>query len=124
MMYKPYYSIVLLLSSLFYYVFAMLDFVITMYGYFYYNDLFFNMEINPVICSFLKLGIFPVYMFIIPIIVLILSYRFYMKTYKINVDYKFSDRVIWCLGFSNCLVIMMGVLHLLGFISWFYHGGF
>ena len=124
MKYKPYYPIILIIASTFYLITAMMDFSITMGAYNYYGDLFFLMEMNPAICFLLKLGIPPMHMFIIPFIVTLLSYYFLIVIAKIHAKSIIKDRIIWGIGFSTCLTVMMGVLHLLGFISWFYHGAF
>lgn len=123
MIYKPYYSDILIISSIFYYVTAMFDFYITMVGYAFYNNLFFQLELNPVICFLLKLGIIPIHMFIVPLVILLLSIYFRFLANEMNKEYIIKDEIIWGIGFAICLITMMGILHLLGFISWFYHGG-
>jgi len=124
MRYKPYYSNILIISSIFYYITAMLDFSITMGAYNYYGDLFFLMELNPAICFVLRSGMPPIYMFILPLVVIILSTYFKKLANKLHKESMISDRSMWGLGFAVCLIIMMGILHLIGFISWFYHGAF
>lgn len=124
MMYKPYYSNILIISSMFYFFTAFADYFITILAYAYYGDLFFQLESNPFICDIVKMGIPPAHMVIIPITVAFLSCYFRNIANKMNIDSMISDRVIWSMGFAICLMIMMGILHLLGFISWFYHGAF
>ena len=124
MIYKFYYSNILIFASVFYFFTALLDFTITMCAYKHYGDLFFQMEMNPAICFLLKLGIPPTYMFLIPTVVIVLSLYFKYVVTEINNESIIKDRIIWGLGFAICMVIMMGILHLMGFISWFYHGAF
>lgn len=124
MMYKPYYSDILIISSMFYYFTALMDFLITTDRYIYYGDLFFQMEMNPAICFLLKLGIPPIHMFVIPMVVIFLSVYFKEIANEIHAESIIRDRVIWGMWFAICLMIMMGILHLIGFCSWFYHGVF
>lgn len=124
MMYKPYYSFILLLSSMFYFITALLDFLITTIAYKYYGNLFFQMEMNPLICNLLKMGIPPIHIVVIPFIVLLLSAYVMELANEINTYHVIKDWSIWGMGFCTCIITMMGILHLLGFISWFYHGVF
>ena len=124
MKYKPYYSDMLLISSMFYFITALLDFFITGSAYTRYGELFFQMELNPTICFLLKYGVPPIHMFIIPMVVLFLSIYFRILANEKNAESKIKDNVIWGIGFSTSLIIMMGITHLIGFISWFYHGAF
>lgn len=124
MKYNPFYSDMLIYSSIFYLVFATLDLLVTTWGYVHYGDLFFIVEQNPAICFLFKLGIPPIHMVVIPYVVMLLSIYFKDIANKLHAISIISDRVIWGMGFAICLMIMMGILHLLGFISWFYHGAF
>jgi len=124
MRYKPYYSDILLLSSVFYFNCALIDFIITESAYFKYGDLFFQMEMNPLICNLLKMGIPPIHIVVIPFIVLLLSAYVRELANEITTYHVIKDWSIWGMGFCTCIITMMGILHLLGFISWFYHGGF
>ena len=124
MKYKPYYSDILLISSIFYFITAILDFSITMSAYNYYGELFFQMELNPFIYDLLKFGIPPIHMFIIPMVLIFVSIYFRILTNEKNAESKIKDRVIWGMGFSTSLMVMVGITHLIGFISWFYHGAF
>ena len=124
MNYKPYYSDVLLLSSMFYFHCALIDFFITLYAYASYGNLFFHMELNPFIRYIVKLGIPPLHMVIMPVIIAFLCLYFRHLADKVNKESVISDRIIWGMGFAICLITMMGILHLLGFYSWFYHGMF
>lgn len=124
MMYKPYYSDILLISSIFYFHCALIDFIITTYGYAYYGNQFFQIELNSFICFLVKLGIPPIHMVIIPFTVVCLSCYFRKIANKINTYLIISDRVILSMGFTICFIIPLGILHLQGFSSWFYHGYF
>jgi len=58
MIYKPYYSDILIISSIFYFFTATADFIITICGYARYGDLFFQIELNPIIRFLLNQGYF------------------------------------------------------------------
>lgn len=124
MKYKPFYSDMLLISSIFYFYSAFADYFITMCAYAYYGDLFFQMEMNPLICNFLKMGIPPIHIVVIPFIVLLLSAYVRKLANEINTYHVIKEWSIWGMGFCTCIITMMGILHLIGFFSWFYYGGF
>lgn len=128
MKYKTCFSEFLVISSIFYYITAMLDFSITMCGYAHYGDLFYQMELNPSICFLLKSGFPPIHMFIIPFTLICLTYYLHKKTNKVIFIYQSTEiinkKITWGILFGILLLFQMGMIHLLGFLSWFYYGAF
>lgn len=126
MEFKIKYLFILFACSIFYLVCGVLDFIITMSGYINFGYRFFEMEFNPIICFFLKSNIIPIYMFVIPLVIVLLSVYLLVIFKKVNVKEltKIADKTIFGIWFVSMLVAMMGFLHLIGFISWFYFGAF
>ena len=130
MKYKSCYCDLLIISAYFYFLCALMDFSITMKGYFHYGNSFFEMELNTAICFLLSNGIHPIHMFIIPLVVIMLCLYLEHIIAKIRKHERIQkttiirDRSIWGIWFATLLISSMAILHLLGFISWFYHGAF
>ena len=126
MEFKIKYLFILFACSIFYLVCGVLDFIITMSGYINFGYRFFEMEFNPIICFFLKSNIIPIYMFVIPLVIVLLSVYLLVIFKKVTVKEltKIPDKTIFGIWFASMLVAMMGFLHLMGFISWFYFGAF
>lgn len=126
MEFKIKYLFILFACSIFYLVCGVLDFIITMSGYINFGYRFFEMEFNPIICFFLKSNIIPIYMFVIPLVIVLLSVYLLVIFKKVTVKEltKIADKTIFRIWFASMLVAMMGFLHLIGFISWFYFGAF
>lgn len=121
MKYKPIYSELLVLSSIFYFFGALMDYTITMSAYKNYGVRFFMLESNQFICNVIKSGYPPIYIIILPIISIILALYFKKKIKKADVV---SNRITYGLIFAIFWLILVGTLHLIGFCSWFYHGAF
>lgn len=152
MRYSNYFPSILIISSLFYYFSAFADFSITMLGYSSYGYGFFDMELNPFISELLKMNIPPIHMFLIPLVLIGLSFyakylvdklpeerhtkRFItlkdkmlldlqeFKYSELYIQTKISERLSWEYLFCILIVAMMGVVHLNGAFSWFYYGAF
>lgn len=121
--YKTIYAIGLLIASTWYFCMSVLDFTITMKGFEYYGQQFFYMEINPSICLWLENGIPPVYMFLIPFTLMMLSLYFHGNMHKYN-RCKVQSYYVFGIWFATMLITALGILHALGFISWFYYDAF
>jgi hypothetical protein len=124
--FMSYYTDILLFSSIFYFACGILDCTITMCGYMFYGKQFFSMELNVLVCYLLELGIPPVHMFLIPSVLIFLSLYLNVQIHK--ADQAELDTInythVWGIFFAISLIIMMGLLHLYGFLTWFYFGGF
>lgn len=125
MRYSNHFPSLLIISSLFYCFSAFADFSITMLGYSSYGYGFFDMELNPFICELLKMNIPPIHMFLIPLVLIGLSfYAKHLVDKSPNDKYIISERLSWEYLFCILIVAMMGVVHLNGAFSWFYYGAF
>lgn len=119
--YKSKYTDILFFASAWYFFMSLLDFTITMRGYHYLRHQFFDMELNPYICSCLEHGFPPIYMFLIPFTLVILSYWFIKPMEKYD-RCKLPNTYILGIWFAILLIINLGIIHVLGFLSWFYYG--
>lgn len=121
--YKYKYGLILFIASIWYFCMSFIDYTITTIGYEKLGQQFFEIELNESISYCLLHGINPVHMFIIPFALILLSWYFLFKM-RIYDRCKIKEINIYALSFAISLIILLGIIHLVGFLSWFYYGVF